>query len=327
MVGHKSRAFTLVELLVVIAIIGILVALLLPAIQAARESARRTQCVNNLKQISLAAHNFHDTYRRFPPGLLGPTYSQPAASTTTPTHQYVGTLAYLLPFVEQEAVFNELDQSIDLIVDHYPGVTYATGKPVQEWYANAGAWKAAKNKISGFVCPSASPFSNTETAAYLHIKGLTLTCSFWSAPMPDLGRTNYAPCAGGIGDGFIPGTPTGWERYKGIFWSRSQSNMADAVDGTSNTMMFVEVLGHAPNGVLQRAFTWMGMGPMPTGWYMSKPTWKPNWWQAGSQHSDLVQTALMDGSVRSIKGSVNDNDYLFVSGLADGNVLTKGVID
>jgi prepilin-type N-terminal cleavage/methylation domain-containing protein len=92
-IGSRQRAFTLVELLVVIAIIGVLVALLLPAVQAAREAARRTQCSNNLKQIGIGLHNYHDTYLVFPMGW---------------SNRGQGWNACLLPFVEQQPLWNTL---------------------------------------------------------------------------------------------------------------------------------------------------------------------------------------------------------------------------
>ena len=99
------RGFTLVELLVVIAIIGVLVALLLPAIQAAREAARRTQCTNNLKQLGVAMHNYHDTHKVFPPGGFGSTiWSQPANAGNADTGVSIaraGWMQVILPFIEQ----------------------------------------------------------------------------------------------------------------------------------------------------------------------------------------------------------------------------------
>src|SRR5262245_58703887 len=93
----RLRGFTLVELLVVIAIIGVLVALLLPAVQAAREAARRSQCSNNLKQLGLAAHTFNDTYQRLPPGggLKG------GGNGLGRTSDWGSWLVYLLPYIEQ----------------------------------------------------------------------------------------------------------------------------------------------------------------------------------------------------------------------------------
>ena len=95
---NRRRAFTLVELLVVIAIIGILIALLLPAVQAAREAARRAQCSNNLKQVGLGMHNYHDTHRRFPPGSLAMGHGPNA-------------WIFILPYCEQNAVYQQLQFS------------------------------------------------------------------------------------------------------------------------------------------------------------------------------------------------------------------------
>jgi prepilin-type N-terminal cleavage/methylation domain-containing protein len=140
---HYS-GFTLVELLVVIAIIGILVALLLPAVQAAREAARRTECVNNLKQISLAVHNYHDTHKVFPFGK-GPSY--PGA----PPYARWSAHALLLSFMEQGNVGNAIDFN-------YPPATPGMGGVINFMpaYSNANGVNTniCKTRIAGFLCPS-----------------------------------------------------------------------------------------------------------------------------------------------------------------------------
>src|SRR5690606_26844299 len=101
------RAFTLVELLVVVAIIGVMVGLLLPAVQAAREAARRMQCSNNLKQYGLSLHNYHDIYKQFAPG--GTANAHP--NNTNPR---VGWVVRVLPQLEQQALYDQLDFSVNL---------------------------------------------------------------------------------------------------------------------------------------------------------------------------------------------------------------------
>ena len=129
---NRNRGFTLVELLVVIAITGVLVGLLLPAVQAAREAARRTQCSNNLKQIGLALHNYHDVVKKFPRGAY---QAQVSCGSDTPNHDAHGNsaLTMILPFIEQTALYNSWD--------------FTRG------YGCNGA-KAFKAKISTFLCPS-----------------------------------------------------------------------------------------------------------------------------------------------------------------------------
>ncbi|WP_449289961.1 DUF1559 family PulG-like putative transporter [Novipirellula galeiformis] len=134
---RMPRGFTLVELLVVIAIIGVLVGLLLPAVQAAREAARRMQCSNNLKQLGLAAHNYHDTFQAFPP------YRQKAGNPSALDFQGYGPLISLLPFIEQQALY---DQIKTVSRDFYLPISPTVDNVV------------ANTPLAAFSCPSNLPF-------------------------------------------------------------------------------------------------------------------------------------------------------------------------
>ena len=125
-----SSGFTLVELLVVIAIIGILIALLLPAVQAAREAARRSQCLNNLAQLGLAVHNYEAAYEMLPPGTLNPQ----GPIRNVPKGYHMGWLVQILPFIEEQVTFQYVDFSV--------GVYDDKNKPVTQ------------TEIAGFACPS-----------------------------------------------------------------------------------------------------------------------------------------------------------------------------
>src|SRR5271170_971149 len=105
----RKRGFTLIELLVVIAIIAVLIALLLPAVQQAREAARRTQCKNNLKQLGLALHNYHDNYRKFPLNRL--SNRNVGTNFMTPVWGTLGWIPGLLPFMDQGPLFNMINAS------------------------------------------------------------------------------------------------------------------------------------------------------------------------------------------------------------------------
>lgn len=213
---HRSRnGFTLVELLVVIAIIGILVALLLPAVQAAREAARRTQCVNNLKQLSLAVLNYHDVHLTFPFGK-GPSYPGSAPYARWSAH------ALMLPFMELRTLHDTLDftsapatPGMGGVVNFMPAYANPNGVNVVQ----------SKLKINGFLCPSDG----------------TSPTELWP------GQNNYAGNQGGwlCDRADTPGGPGDIapnELQSGVLYYLSKVRIGDVLDGTSNTMVFSEHL-------------------------------------------------------------------------------------
>src|SRR5579875_3113545 len=134
----QKKGFTLVELLVVIAIIGVLIGLLLPAVQKVREAASRAQCANNLHQLALAAQNYHSTLNTLPPGLIGP---QPLGAPFSFAAPHVGCLTLLLPFLEQNSLYAMLSPPPSLRMVMPNG-----------WWSNSTYFTAAQSKLKVFLC-------------------------------------------------------------------------------------------------------------------------------------------------------------------------------
>lgn len=201
--GQARRAFTLVELLVVIAIIGILIALLLPAVQAAREAARRSQCVNNLKQLGVGLQNYHDIHRSFPFGKGGTSGASPITNVSR-----VSGFIPLLPFVEQQAVYN-------LIKTGDPSKGYMPYGP-PGWYS----WSHWNYQVPGLICPS-------DTRAV--------------PTTGQVGNTNYAFSHGdSIYNNCFNQDPENWTR--GMFCENRTVTLRMVTDGTSNTIAMSERL-------------------------------------------------------------------------------------
>lgn len=208
----RRSGFTLVELLVVIAIIGVLVALLLPAVQAAREAARRSSCLNNLKNLSLAMHNHHDVMLRFPPGCA----MDQAPFGTTPGGGAWGSSwkVYLLPFIEQDTIFSKW-----VLNGTSSGYTNATNMPIVH-NLFLPTYRCPSSPVPRFYASSNNAGSIQMMTSYTGIAGSNLP------------NTTF----GSSSNGFTSGA--------GPLYANSQVNMAALTDGTSNAFMIGEQSDH-----------------------------------------------------------------------------------
>lgn len=277
--------FTLIELLVVIAIIAILIGLLLPAVQKVREAAARMQCQNNMKQLGLAAHNYHDTNGTFPVG----SYHNNGA----------GPLPFLLPFIEQDNVYNSLDLNrLNSQTSWYNGTNFARGQV----------------KLTTFICPSADSENLTRVFAYTYTNGYTFTGGYWSSGAEQMGRTNYLPVGGYFGNS---DTPAPYGPRVGIFTRSKKTKITSIRDGSSNTIMFGEAIGDRASNY---SFCWMAAAPHPTYWGINNND--PRWYRWSSGHSGTCNFTFGDGSVRGIRSIIGAGNIPLanVAGKAEGAV-------
>ena len=287
-----SRGFTLIELLVVIAIIAVLIALLVPAVQQARESARRTQCKNNFKQMGLALHNYHDNYNAFPPSAVNPGSN--LSSSFVPAGQvrnFTGYL-YLLPYIDQSNIYNQINFSM------------ATGKA--DWLALGGGNDQAvlqNLKVAAFQCPSDIVYDSPHTYATQNMYTINQAA-----------RVSY---------GFVSET-TEYDLQAGKLWSANMNanraafggfngaaGLRDIKDGSTNTFLMIETPLHKYDpayGPFLTAYTHTHF--IIPAYGINQPYLTSKYvyaWRAGSAHVGGCHALLGDGSVRFVSQNVDQN--------------------
>lgn len=334
-VGGRRLGFTLVELLVVIAIIGVLVALLLPAVQFAREAGRRAQCQNNMKQVGIAAHTHHDTMRVLPPGYLGSLDTDPNRNTDhlgTIVRQWNGLFPHLMPFMEQDQIRAKMtDLTFDPNLAALPAVGSTPSPGPQYWFDTAPNYYTLNNSlfnIPTLLCPSTNAYSGANgVSASMTVFGPgSMILWYWPTPTNSaLGRTNYLGNAGRLGD------IRNFTLYEGPFARRSKNNLGALSDGTSNTLLFGETTGGKESqfGTVKYSHSWMGSGIMPTAWGINNVnatnppagngqlSSKYYWYKYGSEHPNIVQFTMGDGAVKAISTNINQTTFTRLGGMRD----------